>query len=913
MKGCSLTAVYRFSIDHPKTVLALAAVCVVAVAPGLLRLQLRTDGNALLPSDTPQIRFDRSIRQAFGITDQMVVLIEAERPEGIFNADTLNLVRELTRQIGELEGLDPTNLTSLATEKSDRVIPGRLRFREFLNPLPQTPEELQQLRDDLEGIGLYTGTLISYDESATCILVGVPQGIDRTRLYREIEHLIAPYRVGHSETLKISVVGAPVAESLMGTHILADLGVPEAWLGGGLPEDHRAKPVQFPRSFYELRRWIAHWIGLVPVALAVMFLTFLVTFRSLTAALLPLSEVGACLIFVFGLMGWCDVPIYLTIAALPIILTAMGIADEIHIFSHYRHLLGARPDVAHAALVSCAMSEMWRPVVKTSLTTAIGFLSFCLSPLNPVRAFGMFTAVGILFCMVWSLTVIPACLTLAPAGWFFRRPPGDSQTSWTHAQSRFGALASNVIRHRGVTILLAVVIIAATPFGVRRLYVQDSWIDGFARESEFYQATQAVNRGFRGGHILVVVAETPHHAITGEVEAAAVGIREVHLPPEVMVEPHELVNQWIELRPLAPASRGPGVHRDAREVLPRLIESARVQDDHLVIKIYEYFGTLKSRFTAASPGKYSYEISPRRMLLPQTLELLCGLEDFIERHTEYAVGGVLGPCEYISTLNYTSRARNKQYHVVPDRANRVHWLWRQYGKVRGQHRLREVLDPEHARSLTTVFLTNANYRDTARLMEAIRGYEDQYLAPQGISLGFAGDVAISQTLIQAIVRTQLTSLLLSLAGILAVAALLARSARRGLLCVLPCSLAVLINFAIMGWLGIPIGVATSMFAAMTLGIGVDFAIHLIERRELLIAAGTPEPQATIGAAATTGPAILVHTVAIALGFGVLIFSQVPSNARLGGLIVLSVLNCLLWTFLLPCLLCRRPQHPSNDP
>ena len=115
-----------------------------------------------------------------------------------------------------------------------------------------------------------------------------------------------------------------------------------------------------------------------------------------------------------------------------------------------------------------------------------------------------------------------------------------------------------------------------------------------------------------------------------------------------------------------------------------------------------------------------------------------------------------------------------------------------------------------------------------------------------------------------------------------------RSLRWGLCCVLPCSLAVLVNYAVMGLLGIPLGVATSMFSAMTLGIGVDYAIHLTERFRHATARGLSSAEAAVDAVGTTGPAIILDAAAISLGFGVLVLSQVPSNARLGGLVVLSV-------------------------
>ena len=58
---------------------------------------------------------------------------------------------------------------------------------------------------------------------------------------------------------------------------------------------------------------------------------------------------------------------------------------------------------------------------------------------------------------------------------------------------------------------------------------------------------------------------------------------------------------------------------------------------------------------------------------------------------------------------------------------------------------------------------------------------------------------------------------------------------------MPSLIAVLIKFAVMGWADIPLGVASSMFAAMTLGIGVNCAIHLLEGLDQAMAAGLPRP------------------------------------------------------------------------
>jgi len=206
-------------------------------------------------------------------------------------------------------------------------------------------------------------------------------------------------------------------------------------------------------------------------------------------------------------------------------------------------------------------------------------------------------------------------------------------------------------------------------------------------------------------------------------------------------------------------------------------------------------------------------------------------------------------------------------------------------------------------SLTTVFLKDANFIGTANLMRDLRAYEGEYLAPKGIHLSFAGDVAVSQSLIRGIVSTQLESLLWSLLGIFAVTAALGGAWRWGFYCLLPSLLAVAVKLAVMGWTDIPLGVATSMFAAMTLGIGVNCAIHLLEGFEQARGAGLPRSDALSQALRRTGPPAFINTLAVSLGFGVLLLSQVPANARLGLLLVLGLVNCFVVSvLLLPVLL-----------
>jgi hypothetical protein len=892
----------RYSIHHPKRVIAIAVALTLAVAPGAMRLKLRTDGHALVDKTAPEVRFDKLVRERHGIEDPVVVLVKSAHPDGIYNSDTLQLVRELTEAFARLDGINSNKVVSLATQRGFRLRPGTLIYERLLDTPRQTPAQLKELRDDLARIQLYTGTVVSFDGKSAAIMIGSPEGMDRTALYREVRSVIA--RVSGSAD-EIMITGPPVAEALLGTHILEDLGVPAALLGASTRAPDPAADA--PTSLYGLRRFVARHIGLVPVSVLVMALIFQLSFRRIVATILPLLEVGACLAFTFGLMGFCEVPVYLTIAVMPVLLTAMAVTDEIHIYSRYFALLHDRPALAQGGLVQLTMDEMVCPVANAALTTAIGFVSFAFSPLPPVQAFGIFTAIGLIFCLFWTLCVLPALLTLVPKTWVMTRhaqergsaggtaatSTGGSVLKRVEGRAPFARFALWAVRRRWWIVGVVAVLVAVTPLGLRRLVIQDSWIDGFEPDSEFSRATRLVNEQYHGMHLLNVSLDASD-VLAGTLPATNAALTKFSFPTNLTARPRSLVGRWLYLF----VDEGTN-HASWRST----VESATVTGDRLAVTTQ--YRDAESEVWRALPKvkEVRFELVAQPHLEEPTLRAIAGLAAFIEQHRDCKVGKVLSAPDYVATTRFMVRPNEAGSRFVPTNSIEIKLMWDYYRIVRGPDHLREAVDTNYARSLLTIFLKEANFRDTARLMMDIHDYERRELAPQNIRLGFAGDVAVSQSLIRGIVTTQMQSLLGSLLGIYLVTALLGRSLRWGFYAVIPCALSVLFNFAAMGWLGIPLGVATSMFAAMTLGNGVDFAIHVLEGFTSARGQGLSADEALAASLTHTGPAVVINTLAIALGFGVLMLSQVPANARLGSLTILGIVNCLLASlFLLPALL-----------
>jgi hypothetical protein len=896
----------RNAIRHPRRVLAIVTVIVLAAAPGIWRLKLRTDGHALVSPSAPEVLYDQNIRDKFGIEDNIVVLIRSSDPDGFLNPGTVQLVRDLTAALARMPGIQPGHVMSLATEISFRYRPGTYRLQHLLEPALTSKAALDELRDDLARIELYTGTLVSLDGKSTVILVGVPNGADRTQLYRQVQHIISS--VQKSARDEIAVTGAPVAEALLGTQILEDLGVPRALLGASTQGNEELRR---PTSLHELRLWAARRIGLVPLAALVMMVVFLFCFRNVLAALLPLPGVAAVLLVVFGLMGWCDVPLYLTSAVMPVLLTVISVTNDIYLFNRYFSLLRDKPGVNHIELVGETFDKLLRPVACTSLTACIGFLSFGFSPLIPVRMFGFFTGVGALLGLFFSLTVVPALLVLVNPAWLRSRRRREESPAASLAEG-FVRLGQIVVRRRTWVVSLVLLATALIPLGLHQLVVQDSWTNGFDPESEFRRVTQLVNQEFFGMHRLFVSFDAPRK-LGGKAPAAAFSPGTLSLPAAFVGKVSLIDGSSITLsvEDKAPSEAANRISTGA--VWQSEVQMPGWVGDRLMLRLSTGIMAANFQQELAKVGQANFEIVAHSHVQPEIIRTTGELGDFIRQRSRYAVGGVFSPLDYVTTTAFMTRPEVPNARRLPDDADDIKMLWDFYGIARGERHLREVVDTNYWQSLTTVFLKDANFSDTARLMSDIRDYEREHLTPKGIKLGFAGDVAVSQSLIRGIVTTQMQSLLWSLAGILLVTSFFGGSWRWGFYCLLPSLLAVAIKFAVMGWAGIPLGVATSMFAAMTLGIGVNCAIHLLEGYSQMRSRGASESEALNAALRQTGPPAMINTLAMSLGFGVLMLSKVPANARLGILVVLGLVNCFIASLLLlPVLLHWWPLKDAHE-
>ena len=186
----------------------------------------------------------------------------------------------------------------------------------------------------------------------------------------------------------------------------------------------------------------------------------------------------------------------------------------------------------------------------------------------------------------------------------------------------------------------------------------------------------------------------------------------------------------------------------------------------------------------------------------------------------------------------------------------------------------------------------------------------------GTFVQVTGSALVREASLEATNRALQVSLPVALVLCLLVGTAFLRSVRYGLAAVVPIMMVVAWLYAVMYLAGFAINLVTATIAAVSIGIGIDFAIHFIARyREELDRHGLRAEAVRISGEGT-GLALVASAVSSAVGFGILALAPMPLFAAYGLLTALMIVMALVATLaVLPALLVAitRDRAPQDTP
>ncbi|TAN35234.1 MAG: hypothetical protein EPN24_07590 [Candidatus Methanoperedens sp.] len=165
--------------------------------------------------------------------------------------------------------------------------------------------------------------------------------------------------------------------------------------------------------------------------------------------------------------------------------------------------------------------------------------------------------------------------------------------------------------------------------------------------------------------------------------------------------------------------------------------------------------------------------------------------------------------------------------------------------------------------------------------------------PPGIKFGITGGPTLRMTIFDLLKSDAVFTLLVAAVIILLLLFVMEGSYTQGILVFAPLSLGLIWTMGTLGWLGIPLSVATVGLSSMILGLGVEYGVFVLSRYNEERAKNNSQLDSMKTTVFGIGSAVIGSGLTTIVGFGVLSFSSVPMIQHLGQTLALGIAFCLL--------------------
>ena len=458
----------------------------------------------------------------------------------------------------------------------------------------------------------------------------------------------------------------------------------------------------------------------------------------------------------------------------------------------------------------------------------------------------------------WMMTIgIALALVIAfiiiPAGMLLlgKGPISDVQDNSSAITSKFAWFTE----HYGTAVLLIAVGLAAlSAYGINKLEVENRFIDYFRSDTEIYQGMQIIDTALGGTTPLDIIIQAP----TFE------EIILVDLPGEQNADDY-------------------GIEED---------------DDYGFEDEYGDIDTESTSENNASGLMDTYWFSSAGLADLQKLQT------FIESQPE--VGKVNSLVQLYAVARDLSNRELNDLEIAIMRQSLSDDIYQQ---LVAPYLLEDI---DEARIQLRAMETGGQLR-RAELLEKIRNYavDEVGIAPDDIR--FTGILVLYNNMLQSLYKSQILTLGAVFIGIMLMFLLLFRSIKISIIAILPNFLAAGIVLGGMGIMRIPLDMMTITIAAITVGIGVDHAIHYLTRfiREFSIDGNYVASMHR--AHASIGQALFYTAITIIVGFSILALSNFIPSVYFGLLTGLAMLAALLGSMtLLPKLILMTKPFGANS-
>jgi uncharacterized protein len=648
----------------------IAIVLAVSILLGfqIRNIKINSDVISSLPNDKDAVLL-KQIGEQFGGNRIGMVIIDSDN---VFTTEILQQVKQITDSISQIEGI--SSVTSLTNAMDIRQTEDGMEIGKLIDDasLPETAEELEQVRANVLANEMYKGSIVSEDGTATIILFTLYDSADIQTVANEVERKANSV---HSAG-KIYFAGSPMLITSIARLISADLKL------------------------------------LFPIALLVISVVLLLSFRSWRGVVMPLLVCIIAIVWVIGIMALAGFEMSMVSNNIPIVLLAVGSAYAIHVI----HRIGQTKSTGSNQAIATALAGVAIPVILAALTTMAGFLSFIFgSYLKMIRDFGLFTALGTFFALFLSLVFVPAVLAVFPP----------------------------------------------------------------KLKNEIIGQVKPIRKSKLNKLILIPLQKL------------------------LNTYPKQIIFTWVILTVTAilgttMIERNVDVRNFFKKGNP-----TRIAEDIMT----EKFGGTKPVFV-----QFKGDI-----LSPEVLNTMLKMQDYMKQSPDIASAQSIA--DFVLAINSAFGTGN----FIPEDKETIEQLW---FLLDGNENLQKFITPGFDEAVIISKFISSDNQSVKVFAAHMQKFISEH-ADESCRIEITGMPFIEATMDQSLINSQIGSVLIAVLFVIVIVGLILRSLISGVYAAIPIVASIIILFGFMGFTGIPLNIATVLVASITVGIGIDYSIHVI--------------------------------------------------------------------------------------
>ncbi|PKL45197.1 MAG: hypothetical protein CVV41_03655 [Candidatus Riflebacteria bacterium HGW-Riflebacteria-1] len=423
------------------------------LGPQMWPIQINNTLDTLLEQGTEQAAIDKSIQQTFGLLDEIIIL--AYHDQNLFTVPNLQLVKELTSQIEQVEGVK--NCFSIANtpffrnyEKDGESI---IESAPLLDTIPEDAAGLAKLKTEATTNTLFRNNIISVDGKTAAFNIILRDGLDPFAKEAIVRQIRADFKqLTETATGKFYFTGMHVFMETTGVQMQRDV-------------------MQFS-----------------VVSIILLFIGLYAIFRSVPLALIGISTAGIANWLLFATLHLMGKTLSISTTPVPAITVGLSIAYVLHLIVARKE--GVIEDAHETA-------QIFIGNLLSALTTMIGFFSLCLNPIPTLQDFGLYAGLGTFYAAI--------------SGVFFGFPILQRlKMAPTHdfGESVKAAVETVFFRQRRLVIIISVIIFCSGIF-LLRMEVETDYYQYYLRSAPMVQSVDFVNRNIGGQYPIVIEFTTP--------------------------------------------------------------------------------------------------------------------------------------------------------------------------------------------------------------------------------------------------------------------------------------------------------------------------------------------------------------------------------------------------------------------